>query len=78
MFQCIIIARSPSALKEAFLSLERAAGVMGLKINEKKTKYMTSRTNKQLKNSVLKLYRVLHIWALFWMLTMIIPLKLEK
>ena len=31
-----IIARSPTALKEAFLSLERAAGVMGLKINEKK------------------------------------------
>jgi sorting nexin-29 len=29
-----IIARSPTALKEAFLSLERAAGVMGLKINE--------------------------------------------
>ena len=27
---------------------------------------------------VLKLYRVLHIWALFWMLTMIILLKLEK
>jgi hypothetical protein len=31
-----IIARSPTALKEAFLSLERAACVMGLKINEKK------------------------------------------
>jgi sorting nexin-29 len=31
-----IIARSTTALKEAFLSLERAAGVMGLKINEKK------------------------------------------
>jgi hypothetical protein len=41
-----LIARSPTALKEAFLSLERAAGVMGLKINEKKTKYITSRTNK--------------------------------
>jgi hypothetical protein len=27
---------------------------------------------------ILKLYRVLHIWALFWMLTMIILLKLEK
>jgi sorting nexin-29 len=31
-----IIARSPSALKETFLSLERAAGVMGLQINEEK------------------------------------------
>jgi hypothetical protein len=31
-----IIARFPTAFKEAILSLERAAGVMGLKINEKK------------------------------------------
>jgi hypothetical protein len=31
-----IIARSQTALKEAFLSLERAAGEMGLKINEEK------------------------------------------
>jgi hypothetical protein len=31
------------ALKEAFLSLERAAGEMGLRINEKKTKYLATR-----------------------------------
>jgi hypothetical protein len=41
-----IIARSPTTLKEAFLSLERAARVMGLKINEEKTKYMTAILNK--------------------------------
>jgi hypothetical protein len=41
-----ITARSPTALKEAFSSLERAAGAMGLKINEEKTKYMTTRVNK--------------------------------
>jgi len=38
-----IIARSQTALKEAFLSLERAAGEMGLRINEKKTKYLATR-----------------------------------
>jgi hypothetical protein len=38
-------ARSPTALKEA-LSLETAAGVMDLKINGEKTKYMTTRVNK--------------------------------
>jgi hypothetical protein len=41
-----IIARSQAALKEAFISLERAAGEMGLKINEEKTKYLTTRVNK--------------------------------
>ena len=41
-----IIARSQTALKEAFLSLERAAGEIGLKINEEKTKYLTTRVNK--------------------------------
>ena len=42
-----IIARSQTALKEAFLSLERAAGEMGLKIKkEKKNKYLTMRVNK--------------------------------
>jgi hypothetical protein len=41
-----IIARSQTALKEASLSLERAAGEMGLKINEEKTKYLTMRVNK--------------------------------
>ena len=40
-----IIARSQTALKEAFLSPERAAGVMGLKIYEEKTKYLTTRGN---------------------------------
>jgi hypothetical protein len=34
-----IIARSRKTLKEAFLSLERAARETGLRINEEKTKY---------------------------------------
>jgi hypothetical protein len=33
-----IIARTPMALKESFLSLESAARKMGLQINEQKTK----------------------------------------
>jgi sorting nexin-29 len=33
-------------LKEAFLSLERAATEMGIRINEEKTKYLTTRVNK--------------------------------
>ena len=33
-------------LKEAFLSLERAAGEMGLQINEEKTKYLTTKEGK--------------------------------
>ena len=37
-----IIARSQAELKEAFISLERATGEMGLKINEEKTKYLTT------------------------------------
>jgi sorting nexin-29 len=41
-----IIARSQTALKEAFLSLERTAREMGLKINEEKTKYLTTRVTK--------------------------------
>jgi hypothetical protein len=41
-----IIARSQTALKEAFLTLEVADGEMGLKINEEKTKYLTTRGNK--------------------------------
>jgi hypothetical protein len=40
-----IIARSQAAL-EAFISLERAAGEMGLKINEENTKYLTTRVHK--------------------------------
>jgi hypothetical protein len=42
MIMADTIVRSPTALKEAFLSLERAARVMGLKINDEKTKYMTT------------------------------------
>jgi len=45
-FQIDIIARSRTALREAFLSLERAAGEMGLRINEKKTKYLATRESK--------------------------------
>jgi len=41
-----IIAISRTTLKEAFLSLERAAGEIGLRINEKKTKYLTTRESK--------------------------------
>ena len=41
-----IIARTRTALKEAFLSLERAAGEMGLQINEEKTKYLTTKEGK--------------------------------
>ena len=41
-----IIARSRKALKEAFLSLERAAREMGLRINEEKSKYLTTGVNK--------------------------------
>jgi len=41
-----IIARSRTALKEAFLSLERATGEMGLRINEKRTKYLATRESK--------------------------------
>jgi hypothetical protein len=41
-----IIARTQAALKEACISLERAAGEMGLKINEEKTNCLTMRVNK--------------------------------
>jgi hypothetical protein len=41
-----IIARPQTTLKEALLSLEIAAGEMGLKINEDKTKYFTAIVNK--------------------------------
>jgi sorting nexin-29 len=41
-----ITAGSQAALKGAFISLERAAGEMGLNINEEKTKYLTTRMNK--------------------------------
>jgi len=42
-----VIARSRTALQEAFLSLERAAGKTGLGINDKKTKYLTKRESKK-------------------------------
>jgi hypothetical protein len=38
-----IIARSRKTLKEAFLSLERAAREMGLRINEEKTEVLNFR-----------------------------------
>ena len=41
-----IMTRPKTALKEAFLSLETAAGLMGLNINEKKNKYLTARVTK--------------------------------
>jgi len=41
-----IIARSRTTLKEAFLSIERATGEMGLRLNEKKTKYLATRESK--------------------------------
>ena len=63
------IARSRMALKKAFLSPERAAGEMGLKINEKKAKYLATRKVKinrgifKLRILILKPYRVLRTWA---------------
>ena len=41
-----IIARFQTALREAFLSLERAAAEMGLRINKKKAKYFTTRESR--------------------------------
>jgi hypothetical protein len=41
-----IITRSRTAMKGAFLSLEKAAREIGLRINEEKTKYVTTRVNK--------------------------------
>jgi sorting nexin-29 len=41
-----IIVRAQTALKEAFLSLERAAGEMGLKTNGEKNTYLTTTVNK--------------------------------
>ena len=41
-----ITARSRAMLKEAFLSLERVGGELGLGINEGKTKYLTTRESK--------------------------------
>jgi len=64
-----IIARSRTALKEAFLSLERAAGEMGLRINEKRLsiwlqeKVKINRGVFKLRILILKLYRVLRTWA---------------
>jgi len=41
-----ITARFWTALKDGFLSLERAAGEVGLRINEEKTKYLATRESK--------------------------------
>jgi hypothetical protein len=41
-----LIARTHAAVKEACISLERVAGEMGLKINEEKKKYLTTRVDK--------------------------------
>jgi hypothetical protein len=42
-----IIARSQTAIKEAFLSLERTAREMGLKKKKKKNNYFTTRVKKK-------------------------------
>ncbi|GFV56940.1 reverse transcriptase domain-containing protein [Trichonephila clavipes] len=49
-----IIARTLTTLRQAFLSLEKEALRMGLKINENKTKYMP-RTKSCFKNSHFKI-----------------------
>jgi hypothetical protein len=41
-----IIAISQTALKEAFVSLEKGAGEFGLMINEVKNNYLTTRVNR--------------------------------
>jgi len=64
-----IIARFRTALKEAFLSIERAAGEMDLRINEKRLniwqegKVKINRGILKLRILILKLYRVLRTWA---------------
>ena len=76
-----IIVRSQIAVKEAFLLLEKAARVMGLKVNEEKTKYLTTRITKNQPSTfklILKQFGVSHILVLFWMLTMIILPKFRK
>jgi hypothetical protein len=40
-----IVGRSQSAVRDAYLALEREAAQVGLKINEQKTKYMNSAGN---------------------------------
>jgi hypothetical protein len=40
-----IVGRSQSAVRDAFLALEREAAKVGLKINEQKTKYMIAACN---------------------------------
>ena len=65
-----IIVRSRMALKEAFLSLERAVGEMGLRINEKKTKYLAKRESKnhqsyfQIKNFNFEAYSFTYLGSL--------------
>jgi len=65
-----VIAISQTALKEAFVSLEKVAGQFGLMINEVKNKYLTERVNRnqpkhyKIENLILKRYRFLHMWTL--------------
>jgi hypothetical protein len=40
-----IVSRSQSAVRDAYLALEREAAKVGLKINEQKTKYMIAARN---------------------------------
>jgi hypothetical protein len=40
-----IVGRSESAVRDAYLALEREAAKLGLKINEQKTKYMIAARN---------------------------------
>jgi hypothetical protein len=40
-----IVGRSQSAVRDAYLALEREAAKVGLKINEQKTKYMIAARN---------------------------------
>jgi hypothetical protein len=40
-----IVGRSQSAVRDAYLALEREAGKIGLKINEQKSKYMVAAQN---------------------------------
>jgi hypothetical protein len=41
----VIVSRSQSAVRDAYLALEREAAKLGLKINEQKTKYIIAARN---------------------------------
>jgi hypothetical protein len=49
-----IISRSPKSLKEATAALDRAARMMGLEINQAKTKYMICGAKKKYVENVFK------------------------